>query len=578
MLGLLVANFVEQARLQRYHQLKASGPYARNPDDTCPDCQTKQIHADWCPRLLQIAGFHCNFRIYPRIEFAERCAPTKTQAAHVQRLKDPFLCLPPELSSLILWYSLDVPRAVINLAACRGRSYFGPIELALVCRRWYTLAFAEPRLWSTLAVIVDRPMSADAVHVVEACLKRSGGVPLNIRFTAWDPSTSPELISSCARAICGHAARWGDVTLNVHRVLLQHFESIAIPPRAFQNLQVQTFSEGETVPTIGTVAETALRPTRFVYSERDQVYRGDITRLPVFWSDIQSLDLSGITTHDLLHILQQCPRIELMSVTLRDGPAGVLSKPMFLPLTLEHLIMLNLTISSSRQAVIKFFCQISAPHVMTLAVMNQNMMDNDFIPVDVIIAFLQRSANTQLMSLYIRGPCLASKLVRLLELTPKLVTLDITNSPFGQSAICDEFWTKLATVDSSTGSAQFLPQLATFYYIGCLTFRWPLVADACDVRIARPWRSEPASGRRTITSLVVKNHDGFTRDPATFLDRESLRRFLELPKYCLDISTVCLAIDPVLLEYSIDQHNVTVDHDVGLYYSLSDSLKLYSTN
>jgi hypothetical protein len=488
---------------------------------------------------------------------------------------DPFLRLPTELSSLILQYSLNDPRSIKQLAACRSRSYFGPVELALVCRRWYTLAFAEPRLWSTLAVIIDRPMPADAVHVVEACLKRSGGVPLSILFTAWDPFASPELIASCMHALSSCMVRWGDVTLNVHRTLLQQFESTARPPRALQNLQVQTFSEGEVFPTAGAIADTALRPTHFVYSEREHLYKGDITRLPILWRDVQSLDLSGITAYDLLHILQASPRIEFISVTLRDGVTSAFYKPTFLPLTLEHLTMLNLRISSSRESVIRFFSQISAPNVTTLAVMNQNMMDNDFIPVDAIIAFIQRSANSQLMSLHLRGPCIGSKLVRLLELTPKLVTFDVTNPPFGLSAISDEFWTKLAAVDASTGCAQFLPQLTTLYYIGRPTFRWELVADACDARMARPWGPESDSRPRTITSLIIKNHDGFTRDPETFLDRESLQRFFKLPKHCLDISNVCLAIDPVLLEYSMDKHGLAVEHDVGLYYSLPESLKLY---
>ncbi|KIM42601.1 hypothetical protein M413DRAFT_444306 [Hebeloma cylindrosporum] len=122
---------------------------------------------------------------------------------------------PPEIVSHIF-----VLYATPNVSTHKNKRST-PLRLGAVCRKWRQLAWATPRLWSSLALdfTFGKNDPLHSLHLIDEWLERSASLPLTIRYD--DRSAHPQ----AANILNKHSARWHDVHFDIAVHHLHHLNS-----------------------------------------------------------------------------------------------------------------------------------------------------------------------------------------------------------------------------------------------------------------------------------------------------------------------------------------------------------------
>ncbi|KAF9448475.1 hypothetical protein P691DRAFT_704875 [Macrolepiota fuliginosa MF-IS2] len=161
-----------------------------------------------------------------------------------------------------------------------------PLTLALVCRTWYHLIAATPRLWSCFEVVLQGVGSSQLVYdgikrKLQTWLRRSRQHPISFRIVHDYTGNAPDLRSAeLLTLLLPHASRWQNVQFHG-------------PSGGLAYLPVTLFEGG--LPALESIS---------IHLHRSWSSTFDIGSLKIPWSQLTGLDLQFYQNR--IHSLDEC--------------------------------------------------------------------------------------------------------------------------------------------------------------------------------------------------------------------------------------------------------------------------------
>ncbi|KAJ6519320.1 hypothetical protein C8R45DRAFT_1204511 [Mycena sanguinolenta] len=239
----------------------------------------------------------------------------------------PIRRVPPEIMAEIFLH-LTAIEAKSRMHRCHGSgcaSFFAkndevrpvlhraPLIFGEVSRYWRDIAFSTPRLWNSISIDCTHEKLQDRISLCDAWLKRSGSLPLSIRFHRAPESQDPSqyAINDCQnllQTILPYAQRWrllelADVPASSYDGILQGCLPNSLPV-------LEALSVGSSPPDPSSSepwAELRTAPNlRFLrYDSIGDTSTEEWQAFP--WSQLTHIDLGNCSADDCLWILDAAP-------------------------------------------------------------------------------------------------------------------------------------------------------------------------------------------------------------------------------------------------------------------------------
>ncbi|KAK7001452.1 hypothetical protein R3P38DRAFT_3049202 [Favolaschia claudopus] len=257
-----------------------------------------------------------------------------------------------------------------------------PLLLGRICSRWRSVAFALPRLWSSLHVHVDYVQwHEERVAAIDQWLKRASPVPLSIYVHGRDGPGSFD--DAVVDILTGLSSYW--CTLHLSKLTNEAVSSLAAENApALSDIKVHfrdDFEEDEESPFLASrfllgknqpcISVVTVDPPSFV------------PMTPFTWSHITDLSLERADSSHSYHdaeegyfdmatahrLIEGCPRLRSLKVPISVGVSG----PEMEPLMVSSLEMLSIDNNSTTSAVFEHFIDnLIMPQLTKLHLVNSD--------------------------------------------------------------------------------------------------------------------------------------------------------------------------------------------------------------
>lgn len=407
-----------------------------------------------------------------------------------QAISSPIQRLFPELLSEIFRHCLvpGVPMRPLPADA--------PMLLTQVCSRWHTVATSDAMLWRSLRVYVHSK-SRSHLELVRVWLRRSGGTPLNVSFSALTDSDALPLFE----LLCSYAHRWQTLDLGIPLALLRYLSSIGGNFPMLQSLAIQI----DGVDDIPIETMTLFRSA------------ASLNILNVDWG-IFTL-LGGLPSTQLTHLSGKCYSFQDLSAIARsctglvewyvnlDSDSGTLtSLPVFPPHILPQLRSLKLYLPNSVNYGLIF-------DLLTLPSLEQLQVEDPYFvcppwPLEQFSALVERSqCSIQWLNLS-RVAIDDQKFLSTLELTPMLEELRLQERKFGPwPNLTDETLERLI---NKPGSPCLIPHLKVLVIERRFTMDLALLIRMLESRWSSE-RNQPPRNLKTVHFVTAGRKDKYRK-------------------------------------------------------------------
>ncbi|KAF9467520.1 hypothetical protein BDZ94DRAFT_1318511 [Collybia nuda] len=321
-----------------------------------------------------------------------------------------------------------------------------PLLLGSICKTWRDLAWATPRLWSTILVKVKNPENyyhPPKVNLLEEWLLRSRELPVSIHLALTKPRKPRDatIMWQIMSLIARCSERWQHINLDIPYFFNKDFCPVPKGYSQLQSLRVsglvwnfpQDLDPFEAAPVLREVSL--------------QNYMGGL--FPA--SSISHLTVESVSIHECLMLLQRHPNL----VNCTFGSISTFdfnSTP--LPTTVDALSLEFLKLSFTHMGAEAASLLLDKLFVPSLCDLTLSVY-KDVSPIDNLVSLVQRSSCrlTRLGLLYMNIS--DTQLVEGLAVLPSLRELELRVAAFGTRII------KQLTLDSNQDPSVpvFLPNL-----------------------------------------------------------------------------------------------------------------------
>ncbi|KAJ7681899.1 hypothetical protein DFH06DRAFT_283942 [Mycena polygramma] len=293
----------------------------------------------------------------------------------------PVLTLPNELISEIFVHFVPVYPSSPPLAGP-----LSPHTLTQICRRWREIALATPALWRAIS------SEEDKIHLVKACLHRSGRSLLSIQTREFY-YTEPETL----KVLVLHCARWEHVNLHFGFSQLSVLAELAMPFLRELEIRISEGGGSEPLPDFALPMPTESRmPLLRAATLWDFHYSSDL--LP--WFQLTSLTLIGKEPSECTQVLAHTTNLVFCELILYGSEPQ--SPDTLLP-RLETLVLVDFHLEYSDS--VGYLSNFVVPALRRLQVPDNSLAPD---PTVTLQTFLAKSG-CQLREVCITGKRAVSK-------------------------------------------------------------------------------------------------------------------------------------------------------------------------
>lgn len=387
--------------------------------------------------------------------------------------------LPAEIVSLVFLFCTPT-----MVDACHTVPYNvmlpEPLSLGAVCRRWRTIAWATPRLWSSISVNLISVDLLKAAPLAEQWLERSRNLPLTVNIYVLERFRDSRFPMSTAilpmlDALARHSRRWKHVSLELpHRYMLYICDNPHVEqPIALESIHIHRIDIilPESPPVLHLAANHS--PSVVALCHLDLKY------LDIGWENLSYLRiLDGLPLATALTLLECAPKLQYYELVICNHQ----STPVDLPLNVVHheLRCLNFQGAVTLDLAESFLGGISLPSL--------EEFDCDIhqlpLPAQIITSLISTSLiGLRRMSLSV-DHTRDDRAIDILEAVPSLIelTLKMFRTSWQFFDALGNFFQKLAssknvTEISAAGGTPFLPHLQKLSIDGPWPLSWSIIAD-----------------------------------------------------------------------------------------------------
>ncbi|KAJ6497609.1 hypothetical protein C8R45DRAFT_1129651 [Mycena sanguinolenta] len=345
-----------------------------------------------------------------------------------------------------------------------------PLIFGEVSRRWRAIALSTPRLWNSILINCTDEKLQDYISLCDMWLKRSGSLPLSIRFhrspTEDVPQRTTDDCKALLRTILPYAHRWRlldfahipassyDVLRHCPPYSLPIFEALSVryaPPAGFS---CKAWAVLRNAPNLRFFRHDSISDTR---AEEWQTFP---------WSQITQIDLGNCSTYDCLRILSAAPTA--MDCRFSIERTSAFQHP---PVTHSALKTLRIEVHTN------IHLDLTCPRLSTLKI---DIYSSEFSFHD-FPSFIARSGPS-IQGLTLAGSSIDDdQFMACLVDMPNLRHLSV--SEYGQPQFTDGLWGSLTSRSNST---PLLPDLESLEYYGGGEFNFGAVALMLESRVQMP--------------------------------------------------------------------------------------------
>ncbi|KAF9005025.1 hypothetical protein BDQ17DRAFT_371990 [Cyathus striatus] len=365
-----------------------------------------------------------------------------------------------------------------------------PLFLGSICKKWRDIAWASPRLWCRIPLVLSRKHYSSQVDILKEWLLRTSQCLLSIVITpgndgidTWVESPPVEVIS----CVTPHSHRW------------QHFDFFLFTSCHSQlsnichNLpRLESLAISSSVPFFPAFVWTLFNEVPVLRRVRLSKMAFAHVQLPV--AQLTHLIVSDMSVTDCIDILRQCYNLEHCSFLNLLGPHDIDFPAQ--PVVSRKLETLHIDFSNDIVVVgfLSFLRSISIPAARNITITEigtPSYLDEAFFVSDAIVkfAFTTRCHIDLLHSLSVQVFDFVEEMfIRLLKGATRLENLKfIKTSGVGryESSGFNAFNTKiLSTLESldETLSLRHVPGLCSFHYSGPVQFTIEELLACLEVR------------------------------------------------------------------------------------------------
>ncbi|KAF5309534.1 hypothetical protein D9619_012348 [Psilocybe cf. subviscida] len=470
----------------------------------CLDNRSYQRSCDSCEKLrnleTQLADARKlvlsleNERIALRSSIAEKNDPITTN-------------LPPEITSHIFQIYVHLhPEETNKFQILYGFREILPgaaLRLGAVCRKWRTISWSTPQLWTTLSVNLLSKGHAHGPDLVEQWFERTKGLEVDVRLhTGRDHHWH----------IKGHSEGDAESTMKALNQFLSQIRCLdmdALPfsiasklrglgPEATSQLQRLCLGSGPGGDYRDVESSYKAHPSLFSQRSNDEHESPHCPthvslrcavpfyQLNIRWTRLTDIYLGGVSRATSFYIIEAATQTltHLTMVWISDEDETDVDMDEWLPaspIELPSLLTLHIGESFSHPGfTATVFNSINAPSLRSL---RYNGCDEERpMPVDALIACIQRSScSIEQLVLDWPGVIDATEIVRILHETP---ALDLLNLRLTSNLPVDPIFFLLAQRDGGSGQSSYLRNLRILHLHVFPPIDWMLFMD---IWLARPF-------------------------------------------------------------------------------------------
>ncbi|PPQ93434.1 hypothetical protein CVT25_004504 [Psilocybe cyanescens] len=424
----------------------------------------------------------------------------------INQAHDPILRrLPREIASHIFNFAI-IPNiwAIEINSRLNRREIMAPLDLGAVCRAWRELAWATPRLWTSVYAYVAAGGASTGLYTINKSkldlfrqwISRTGQLPLSVQLCVVAPyyESDDEIeydedeiktlyqqkiennFGPFFDVLNNHSDRLRDLALFCPVSLLQRFTGnsrgtpllrcLFLKPRSFDYdpLDEALFSIAARQPQPQVISIAHLR----------------LISVEVDWSNLTDLLAKSFSVLECLDVLKQAPRLKRCD--FRDVNRDLTNHTLHPPVQHTTIEFLSVGAADGNHIVL-IFDKLTLPALSSLAIALQNQTST--IPCDDLASFLERSSCI-LKSFYIdHSKYDIGKLIPLLRSLPSVEEFVLHSQPHqGQDhrrVFSQLVHTSPILDDDDIGSQQqqLLPNMRSFSYFipGDCEIPWDLIPD-----------------------------------------------------------------------------------------------------
>ncbi|KJA22620.1 hypothetical protein HYPSUDRAFT_643624 [Hypholoma sublateritium FD-334 SS-4] len=381
-----------------------------------------------------------------------------------------------------------------------------PLILGAVCHRWRTIAWATPRLWSSISV---NPISANLLKttpLAEEWLERSRNLPLTIniyipgrlRDIRFPMSTE---ILPMLDALARHSRRWRHISIELpHRYILYICDSPFVDrPVALESIHIHLTDvrPPESSPVLSLAAYHS--PSVVALCHLDLQYLG------IRWENLTYLRmLDGLSLATAFKLLECAPKLQYYELLICNHDLTAVDSPRNI---VHHgLRCLNFQGAVTLELAGAFLGGISLP---SLEEFNCDIHRLP-LPAQVITSLISTSSRGLLRMSLGMDHTRDNRAISILESAPSLTQL--TLKMFRTSWQCFDalgnFFQKLSSsknvTETSAAGTPFLPHLQELCIDGPWPINWSIIVDIFPPAVTASLDGDDATFRplHTFTSLV----------------------------------------------------------------------------
>ncbi|KAJ3515906.1 hypothetical protein NLJ89_g1462 [Agrocybe chaxingu] len=239
----------------------------------------------------------------------------------MNRVHNPTSKLPPEVVSRIFAFCPSV-KCIAPADGASIPKMAQTLVLGGVCRRWRSIAWTTPSLWTGIRVFIEHQSPQLEEEMVGQWLARSGCLPLSIhvlpqRFMVLNSHESvPPLIDILNR----YSSRWETLDLQIPLRFVSWFRGDSGPVSILKNLFIRDYLD---IFPFRNSTSTFILVNNCPTPAIVQVYGIPFRSLSISWNGVTHVRLGEIYGGELFHLLQVAPFMTICNITeVKEGDGG----------------------------------------------------------------------------------------------------------------------------------------------------------------------------------------------------------------------------------------------------------------
>lgn len=224
--------------------------------------------------------------------------------AHQVHLHSPIRKLVPEVLSEVFLQCLP-EKPILRLS-----QHDAPLLLAAVCRSWRNIAITTPRLWASLSIVaIDESLGSweAKLPITREWLARSGACPLSIIISSMAMSGDLEPM---IRGLAAYSHRLTHLDTDISQPLL---EAMGKVKPVMDNLKSLSITRGDYHDLHARSLDAFARAVQLRHLKMAKL---SPSILQLSWEKLTSFEATGVTTHEVVQMLQWSPCLHYCNVEI----------------------------------------------------------------------------------------------------------------------------------------------------------------------------------------------------------------------------------------------------------------------